>query len=134
MEIDGQCHCGYVGFEADIDPDRVSICHCTDCQTLTGSAYRVTVLTSRNNVRLTGNSPKVYIKTGENGHKRLQYFCPECGSPMFTAGEDAAADEWGIRWGSIRQRRELAPKRQIWCRSAVAWLDNLRELPSRETD
>jgi len=42
MEIDGQCHCGRVTYRADIDPAKVSICHCTDCQNLTGSPYRVT--------------------------------------------------------------------------------------------
>jgi hypothetical protein len=29
--------------KAEIDPSRVDICHCTDCQTLSGSAYRTTV-------------------------------------------------------------------------------------------
>jgi hypothetical protein len=124
MKIDGRCHCGNIQFEAVIDPDRVSICHCTDCQ----------ALTSRNAVRLTGKPPKVYVKTGDNGNRRFQYFCPDCGSPMFTGGEGPAADDWGIRWGSIRQRRELRPKRQIWCRSAVPWVDRLGELPSRDTD
>jgi hypothetical protein len=42
MRIDGQCHCGAVTYQAEIDPEWVSICHCTDCQTLTGSPYRVT--------------------------------------------------------------------------------------------
>ena len=42
MRIDGQCHCGFVTYEAEIDPEDVSICHCTDCQRLTGSPYRVT--------------------------------------------------------------------------------------------
>jgi hypothetical protein len=37
MKINGQCHCGAVRFEAEIDPGQVSICHCTDCQALTGS-------------------------------------------------------------------------------------------------
>src|SRR5258708_3190187 len=134
MKIDGRCHCGNIHFEAEIDRDRVSICHCTDCQALTGSAYRVTVLTSRNAVRLTGKPPKVYVKTGDNGSRRLQYFCPDCGSPMFTGGEGPAAEDWGIRWGSIRQRRELRPKPQIWCRSAAPWVDSLGEVPSRETD
>ncbi|HEY2210468.1 MAG TPA: GFA family protein, partial [Bradyrhizobium sp.] len=32
MNIDGQCHCGLVTYQADIDPGQVSICHCTDCQ------------------------------------------------------------------------------------------------------
>ena len=44
MRIDGQCHCGHVTYEAEIDPDIVSICHCGNCQRMTGSAYRVTAL------------------------------------------------------------------------------------------
>jgi hypothetical protein len=94
MKIDGGCYCGQVRFEAEIDPERVSICHCTDCQRLTGSPYRVTVLTSRESIRLTGIPPKVYVKTGDSGRTRMQYFCSECGSPMFTSGEGADADEW----------------------------------------
>ena len=31
MKIEGACHCGYITYEADIDPDTTSICHCTDC-------------------------------------------------------------------------------------------------------
>ena len=54
MNIDGQCHCGRVTYQADIDPDRVSICHCTDCQALTGSPYRVTVICSGEQIRMTG--------------------------------------------------------------------------------
>lgn len=134
MKIDGQCHCGHVTYQAEIDPDQVSICHCTDCQMLTGSPYRVTAITSRDSIRLTGNAPKLYTKVGDNGCKRLQYFCAECGSPLFTTGEGAEADEWGIRWGSIRQRRQLAPKRQIWCRSAPAWINRLGTLPGSPTD
>ena len=134
MKIDGQCHCGDVRFVAEIDPTEVSICHCTDCQTLTGSPFRVTVLTARANVRLTGTPPKIYTKPGESGRKRLQYFCPECGTPLFTTGEGEDGAVWGIRWGSIRQRRELVPSRQIWCRSVVPWLDRIASLPRHETE
>ena len=28
MQIDGQCHCGQISFEAEIDPELVSVCHC----------------------------------------------------------------------------------------------------------
>ncbi len=134
MLIDGQCHCGQVTYQADIDPNQVSICHCTDCQTLTGSAYRVTVTTSRGNLHLTGQPPKAYTKVGDNGRKRFQHFCPECGSPLFTTGEGTDADEWGIRWGSIRQRQSLPPARQIWCRSALPWISHLERLPGNPTD
>jgi hypothetical protein len=134
MKIDGRCHCGAISYEAEIDPQLVSVCHCTDCQTLTGSPYRVTVLAPRDRIRLTGREPKVYVKTGESGRRRLQYFCPDCGSPVFVTGEGADAAHWGIRWGSIRQRGELVPTRQIWCRSTVPWIDTLRDLPGRATE
>lgn len=134
MRIDGQCHCGRVRYVANIDPEEVSICHCTDCQSLSGSAFRVTVMTRRSDLRLTGEEPKLYVKRGESGARRRQYFCGECGSPLFTTGEGDDAEQWGIRWGGIRQRRELAPKRQIWCRSAVPWLSTLGDLPGRPQD
>ncbi len=107
MNIDGQCHCGRVTYQAEIDPAQVSICHCTDCQTLTGSPYRVTVICSEAQVRMTGQAPKIYAKVGDNGRTRYQHFCGECGSPLFTSGE-GGPDYWGIRWGSIRQRDWLS--------------------------
>ena len=134
MHIDGSCHCGHVTFEAQIDPEHVSICHCTDCQQLTGSAFRVTAIAKAEDVRLTGGEAKLYRKFGESGRPRLQYFCPECGSPLFTTGEDEDAKWWGIRVGTIRQRRELAPRHQIWHRSALPWLMQLNDLPAIETE
>jgi hypothetical protein len=41
MHIDGQCHCGHITFEAEVDPEKTSLCHCTDCQTLSGALPRV---------------------------------------------------------------------------------------------
>jgi len=133
MRIDGQCHCGRVTFEAEIDPAKISICHCTDCQQLTGSPFRVTVICDAEQVRLTGAPAKVYAKTGDNGRVRLQHFCDACGSPLFTSG-DGGPDDWGIRWGSIRQRAELKPARQIWCRSAAPWIHSLETLPALATE
>ena len=133
MQIDGQCHCGRVIYQAEIDPQRVSVCHCTDCQQLTGSPYRVTVICSGEQIRMTGQTPKIYAKKGDNGRTRFQHFCEECGSPIFTSG-DGGPDDWGIRWGSIRQRNRLKPMRQIWCRSSVPWIHQLAELPGRPGD
>ncbi|CDZ28562.1 GFA family protein [Neorhizobium galegae] len=134
MHVTGRCHCGHVTYEAELDPKRVSICHCTDCQTLSGSPFRVTAVVPESDLKLTGHEPKLYRKVAESGRVRQQYFCPECGSPLFVNGVGEAARIWGIRWGSIDQRAELKPQRQIWCRSAVSWLPEMADLPTVQTD
>jgi hypothetical protein len=128
MRVDGGCHCGYITYEAEINPDTVSICHCTDCQTLSGSAYRTNVRTVEGGFRLLTGQPRIYVKTAESGNKRAQAFCPECGSPIYaTSVTDPKI--YGLRVGTIRQRAELRPKSQGWCRSAQAWVNELGSLP-----
>ena len=67
MRIDGGCHCGRICYEAEVDPSTVLICHCTDCQTLSGSAFRTVVPTTEGTFKLLSGTPKVYVKTGESG-------------------------------------------------------------------
>src|SRR5678816_4796018 len=99
MHIDGRCHCGFITYEAEVDPAKVSICHCTDCQTLTGSAYRVTVPAPKDSFRLLTGKPKVYVKTAESGTRRAHGFCPECGTPIYaTAVTDPQS--YGLRVGT----------------------------------
>lgn len=124
MRIDGGCHCGNITYEAEIDPGKVGVCHCTDCQTLSGSAFTIFVPAPIEGFRLLTGQPKIYVKTAESGSKRAQAFCPECGSRLYAS---AVTDPktLNIRVGTVRQRRELAPRAQLWCRSALEWVTNL---------
>jgi len=133
MKIQGACHCGDISYEAVVDPARVSICHCTDCQALTGSAYRVTVPTLIKDLELRTGSPKIYIKTGESGAKRAQAFCARCGSPLYAYAVDNPKT-YGLRVGSIAQRRELVPTLQIWCDSALSWTADIADIPKLQRE
>jgi hypothetical protein len=127
MKVDGRCHCGRITFEAEVDPARVGICHCTDCQMLTGSAYRVTVQAPREHYVLRGE-PRIYVKTADSGNRRRHAFCPDCGTPIYAAADDDAPATYSLRIGTLRQRAELPPQRQIWCDSAVPWSADLRAI------
>src|SRR6266700_2365256 len=84
MKIDGACHCGYIRVEGEADPEKTTVCHCTDCQVGTGSAFRVNVPVPGATFRITGQ-PATYLKTtAESGNPRLQAFCPRCGSPIYS--------------------------------------------------
>jgi hypothetical protein len=87
MKIDGHCHCGEITFEAEVDPEALNNCHCTDCQTLSGSAFRVNIQAPAEHFVLRG-TPKTYIKTAESGNKRLHAFCGNCGTPIYACAAD----------------------------------------------
>ena len=123
MKIDGGCHCGAITYEAEVDPSRTSICHCTDCQQLTGTAFRVTVPAPEDKYRITKGTPKVYVKTtADSGVRRAQAFCADCGSPLYATSVGDGPKVYGIRVGTARQRAELVPTREIWHSSALRWL------------
>ena len=131
MKVEGQCHCGHISFEAQIDPNLVRICHCTDCQTLSGSAYRVNVQAPAASFRLLTGQPRIYIKTAESGNQRAQAFCPNCGTAIYSAAPRDTPN-YVLRVGTLKQRSQLQPQRQIWSRSAQPWVKDLRHLQEVE--
>ena len=128
MQVHGSCHCGAIAFEAAVDPARVTICHCSACQNLTGTAYRVTVAASAARFRLTRGSPKTYVKTADSGNKRAQVFCAECGSHLYAHAAVEKPDRLGVRVGCLEERAALVPRKRIWCKSALPWSENLQEM------
>jgi hypothetical protein len=132
MKIDGGCFCGAITYEADVDPERTSICHCTDCQRLTGTAFRVSVPASQENYRITKGTPKVYVKTADSGARRAQAFCGECGSHLYSTSAGEGPKVYAIRAGTARQREELVPRKEIWHQSALGWLPRFEATEIRE--
>jgi hypothetical protein len=128
MHVQGHCHCGQISYAADVDPADVSICHCTDCQMFTGSAYRVSVRTPVQSFRLLSGEPRTYIKTADSGARRIHAFCANCGTPVY-ASAIQNPPTYSLRVGCLQQRAELPPRKQIWCRSSVAWSANLEDVP-----
>ena len=132
MKIDGGCHCGDITYEAEIDPEKVGICHCTDCQTLSASVFRTFVMVPEDAFRILSGDPKIYVKTGDSGAKRAQAFCPECGSAIYATAVGEGPKVYNIRLGTARQRAKLTPKTQLWSRSALHWLPGLDSIPKVE--
>jgi hypothetical protein len=130
MHITGSCHCGAIQYEAEVDPASVSICHCADCQVLTGSAFRVSIRAAPHTFRLVSGTPRIYTKTAESGALREQAFCEQCGTPIYATSPGPEPRVYNVRVGSIHQRAQLEPSVQIWSRSQLSWLGELAALPS----
>lgn len=132
MKVDGECLCGAVTYEAEIDPERVAICHCEDCQVNSGSAYGVVAGVTDGRFRLTSGRLVVYEKTAQSGRLRQLSFCPDCGTRIHARTPGDRQAFFGLRVGTIRQRAALTPRVQVWCGSALPWVADLSPIARRE--
>lgn len=122
MKISGQCHCGEIAYEAELDPEKVCICHCTDCQALSGSAFRTVGMVPAETFKIVKGQPTEYVKVGDSGNPRVQAFCGTCGSGMYATDTGDNPTAYNIRLGTADQRHALAPKFEVWRQSALQWL------------
>ena len=128
MNVTGACHCNNIQFTAEIDAAQVFVCHCTDCQTLSGSAFRVNVPAPVSSFKVTRGQPKTYVKLAESGAQRLHGFCADCGTPIYSVAPVNPTIMF-LRIGALHQRELLRPTKQIWLRSAVSWTRDLHSAP-----
>ena len=127
MQITGQCHCGAISFKATVDPTKVLVCHCADCQRFSGGPFRAVLPTPVEQVAISG-AAKHYVKVAESGNRRAQAFCAECGTQLYATEADVPG-VLNLRLGCVNERAELAPKSQIWGVSAMPWLATLHTVP-----
>ena len=121
MNIDGGCHCGLLTYKANVDPTEVFVCHCADCQSISGSPFRWAISVPEEEFVLLSGNPKVYVKIGDNGQASHQLFCPECASPLYSMAEGDGPKVFRLRLGTCHQRAELMPKAELWCSSSQSW-------------
>jgi len=126
MQTEGSCFCGKITFTAEVDPSLVVICHCSDCQVLGGSAFRVTCVVKPEALVFRSDDYAVFEKAGDSGNVRRQIFCPVCGTSICSL--PAAGESGGfvsLRVPPLKHRDELTPRAEIWCRSRVSWLPEI---------
>ena len=132
MHVDGACHCGALRYAAEIDPGRVLICHCADCQITSGTAFRTIVQAKAADFEMLEGIPRIYEKTGESGNRRALAFCDQCGSHIFATAAEEPRELYALRVGTLEQRNQLKPSMQVWCRSQLDWLGDIPELNALE--
>lgn len=128
MNISGRCHCGAISFKALVDPSRVMVCHCADCQVFSGAPFRAVLPTPAENVAMQGVA-QTYVKVAASGNRRVQAFCPTCGTQLYATEADGPPKVLNLRLGCIDQRNELVPRVQIWGESSAPWLHALATVP-----
>jgi len=104
MKINGACHCGEIAYEAELNLDKVGICHCSDCQALSASAFRTIAIVAGDTFKLLRGTPMYYVKIGNSGNPRIQAFYGNCGSGLYATDVGDGPKNYNIRVGTVQQR------------------------------
>jgi len=127
MKIEGGCRCGKVRYSADAEPIFVGVCHCTNCQKASGSAFNIVVALPKPAVSVQG-ALATFEGRGDSGKASYRRFCPACASPI--AGEaEVMPDVIMIPAGTFDDASWVKPTMQIYCDSAHPWALLGGELP-----
>lgn len=78
-----RCNCGQLELHCNGEPQRVSMCHCLDCQRRTGSIFSVAVFYGRSKVRVVHGATRRFERQSASGFPVKFHFCSECGSNVF---------------------------------------------------
>jgi hypothetical protein len=119
--ISGGCLCGAVRYESSAEPMGTSICHCTHCQKVSGSAFSVNVIVPASSVTLHGESLASFADKGESGRSLSRRFCRNCGSSIATEA-DGLPGVLIIKAGTLDDKSWLKPTTHIWTDSAQPWV------------
>ncbi|MEZ5879837.1 MAG: GFA family protein [Nitratireductor sp.] len=104
----GGCRCGNVLIRAKGRPYRVGICHCMDCRKHHGALFHASAIFPEDAV----------VILGETSAYEERYFCPRCGSPVFSR----SGDEIEVNLGSLDAPDQLMPTYEIWTIRRESWL------------
>ncbi len=119
---DGGCQCGKLRYRLEGEPVALAVCHCTDCQQQSGSAFGMSLIVPKDSFRLLAGEPKSFTKTADSGNKTECIFCPDCGSRIYNA-PTAVQGVLNVKPGTLDDTSWLAPGVHVWTRSKQPWVE-----------
>ncbi|MEM9046602.1 MAG: GFA family protein [Pseudomonadota bacterium] len=107
-QVTGGCACGEVRVTAIGEPDRVGICHCSDCRKHHGALFYAAAILPERAVTIEGQTRSY----------QGRHFCPICGSSVFAQ----TGDEIEVHLGALDTPDEFVPEYELWTVRREAWL------------
>ncbi len=130
-ELTGGCLCGAVRYTLR-EGMRLNpyACHCTDCQSRTGSAFSEHMLFALADLELEGELAVGEYQQPSGAHSRI-HSCAQCNSPIYAANSTREG-MGGLRCGSLDDSADVIPAAHIWVRSKQSWLALPNDAPQME--
>lgn len=121
MDVTGGCRCGAVRYVVALDRlPLVYACHCTDCQTWSGSAFSEQFFLPQELLEVSGAMVD-YSFVNPMGRVSVQRFCPVCHTRLCNTNMARPAIVV-VRAGTLDRSAEVQVATHIWTRSMQPWV------------
>lgn len=125
----GSCQCGDIRYELRGDIYRLNICHCTDCQKQSGSAFGMSLIIPGTTFNLIAGELKTFELTADSGRAKTCAFCPRCGVRIY----NKTSALMSVKAGTLDDHEWLKPDAHYWSKSKQPWLQLADDIPSYQT-
>lgn len=128
--IQGGCSCGEVTYRLSDAPMIVHCCHCSWCQTETGSAFVLNAVIERDRLEVEGE-PEAVLTPSASGRGQEIFRCPVCRVALWShygAGRKAAF----VRVGTMKEPGDCPPDVHIFTSTKLPWVTLPEGVPAFE--
>lgn len=119
---EGGCTCGEVRYRMTSAPMFVHCCHCTKCQTESGSAFALNALIEAERVEIVKGAPEPVATPTESGRGQQVWRCPACRVALWSNYAGAGPRIHFVRVGTLDDPAALPPDVHIYTRSKLPWV------------
>ncbi|MEM7099872.1 MAG: GFA family protein [Pseudomonadota bacterium] len=125
--ISGGCLCGAIRFETTAEPVFQLLCHCKDCQTVSGAAAYAAYVVPLESLHVTRGQPNHFEVTADSGRTNSRHFCPNCGARVWAVLEEMGMAS--VNGLALDDRSHFQPTANHMAGGAPDWC-TLGDLPS----
>ena len=124
LPLTGGCQCGAVRYTISGPPVVFYLCHCTECQKQTSSAFGESLRVNLADFTIEGPTKTFLRPIAKGGHQTCT-FCGTCGTRL-THQRPGYGDKLNVKAGSLDDAKWLVPAGHIWVSSKQAHI-NIRD-------
>lgn len=128
--LEGGCTCGAVRYRLLDGPMFVHCCHCTVCQTETGSAFVLNAIIESDRVATLVGVPEPVLVPTQSGRGQQIWRCPSCKVALWSNYNGTADKIRFVRVGTLDTPAALPPDIHIYTRSKLPWLELPEGVPA----
>jgi hypothetical protein len=122
VTMEGGCACGAARYRLNREPMFVHCCHCTSCQTETGSAFAVNALIESSEVETLSGEPEPTMTPSESGRGQQVWRCPNCKVALWSNYGGTSDILRFVRVGTLDEPGAFEPDIHIYTRSTLPWV------------